>query len=126
ERVADLQPTRDEEDTAEEESGDEADEARDVRSRHTRARTPCASSRVRSRSAASPSSGSRPSTVLTRAEPTITPSAKAATSAAWAPVLPPRPTQSGRSVVGRRRATSSEAVPPTLPRAPVTPMVEAV
>ena len=39
----------------------------------------------------------------TNAEPTMTPSAKAATSAAWAPLDTPSPTQTGRSVTARTR-----------------------
>jgi hypothetical protein len=61
----------------------------------------------------------------TRAEPTITPSAKAATCAAWAPVETPSPTQIGRSVISRVRVTSTSAASPTVLRAPVTPMLEA-
>ena len=50
----------------------------------------------------------------TKAEPTITPSAKPATSAAWAPVRTPSPTPTGRSVCARIRATSAAAPAPTV------------
>ena len=52
----------------------------------------------------------------------MTPSAKAATSAACAAVLTPMPTAAGRSVSACTRATSSCARLPTCARAPVTPM----
>ena len=55
------------------------------------------------------------------AEPTITPSAKPHASVAAAGVPMPTPTSSGRSVRGRRAATSSAAVPARVSRAPVTP-----
>ena len=55
----------------------------------------------------------------------MTPSAKAATSRACAPVETPSPTAIGRSVSARDLATSSGAAELTCVRAPVTPMVEA-
>ena len=56
-----------------------------------------------------PGSSAWSSRTRTNAEPTITPSAYAATSAAWAPVPTPRPTPIGRSVTARVRATSGPA-----------------
>ena len=56
----------------------------------------------------------------------MTPSAKAATSAAWAPFETPRPTQTARSGrASRVRATSFSAASLTVVRVPVTPIVEA-
>src|SRR5580765_525066 len=92
---------------------------------HLRFLTPSASSRVRVLNAANPSSGSRSVRQATRADPTMTPSAKEATSAACWPLETPRPTHTGRSVTALVRSTSSLAPPPTAVRAPVTPIVEA-
>ncbi len=59
----------------------------------------------------------------------MTPSAKAATSLAWAALETPRPTQTGRvrpgSTAARVRRTRSAACSPTDSRVPVTPMREA-
>jgi hypothetical protein len=65
--------------------------------------------------------------VRTNADPTITPSAYAATSAAWAPLLTPSPTPTGRSVPSRRAAafvrdTRGPASSLVVARAPVTPI----
>ena len=73
-----------------------------------------------------PSSGVAASTsVRTRADPTMTPSANSPTSAAWSPLETPSPTHTGRSVTSRVRATSDSAAEPTVARVPVTPMSEA-
>ena len=65
-------------------------------------RTPSASSAASSRTASTPVRGSRwSSSRRMNAEPTITPSEKAATSAAWSPVETPRPTPTGASVACR-------------------------
>ena len=61
----------------------------------------------------------------TKAEPTITPSANAATWAAWAPLLTPRPTATGRSVCSRIRSTRPAASPLTASLVPVMPISEA-
>ena len=52
----------------------------------------------------------------------MTPSAKAATSAAWSPLETPRPTPIGRSLTARVRATRGPASALDDSRAPVTPM----
>ena len=62
------------------------------------------------------------SSLRTKAEPTITPSAYDATSAAWSPWETPRPTHTGRSVTVRVRATNGPARSLLDSRAPVTPM----
>src|SRR5690606_2796852 len=64
------------------------------------------------------------SAAVTNAEPTTTPSAKPATSAAWAADLTPRPTATGSDVCVRHRATSAGAALATASRAPVTPIVD--
>ena len=56
------------------------------------------------------------------AEPTITPSAYAATDCACARVDTPRPTHTGSAVTARTRFTKSRASTETLYPAPVTPM----
>jgi hypothetical protein len=58
----------------------------------------------------------------TKAEPTITPSAKEATSAAWPRVLTPRPTATGKSVCSRIRATVPPATELTASLVPVMPI----
>jgi hypothetical protein len=56
----------------------------------------------------------------------MTPSAKAATSAAWDPSETPSPTHTARSGrASRVRATSLSAASLTVARVPVTPIVEA-
>ena len=83
-------------------------------------------SAVSARSPAARSSGWS-SSARTNAEPTITPSAYDATSAAWSPLLTPRPTPTGRSAprsdtAALVRATSGPASSLVVVRAPVTPM----
>ena len=57
-----------------------------------------------------------------KAEPTITPSAYAATPLACSRVDTPKPTATGSPVVVRMRATKSAAPDETELRAPVTPI----
>ena len=57
-----------------------------------------------------------------KADPTITPSAYAATPLACSRVDTPNPTATGKEVVLRTRATKSAAPVETEVRAPVTPM----
>src|SRR5262249_2367605 len=91
--------------------------------RYERWRTPTARSAVRAPTAATPLSLSG---ALARrranAEPTMTPSAKAAPSAAWARLLTPRPTATGRPVCSRVRVTSWLALELTASLVPVMPM----
>jgi len=54
----------------------------------------------------------------------MTPSAKAATSAAWAPSDTPRPTATGWSVTARTRWTRAGAASLVAVRGPVTPITE--
>ena len=88
-----------------------SDERRAAASRAYARRTPSARSSVSAVSAASAGGavvGVRRAARRTNAEPTITPSAYDATSAAWSPLLTPSPTPTGRSVAcagrGRRAA----------------------
>ena len=83
-------------------------------------------SAVSARSPAARSSGWSSST-RTNAEPTITPSAYDATSAAWSPLLTPRPDADGQvgpesDTAALVRATSGPARSLVVARAPVTPM----
>ncbi len=55
----------------------------------------------------------------------MTPSAKSATSAAWAAVETPMPTQTGSFPAARVRSTRARACSPTESRVPVTPIREA-
>src|SRR5699024_1107671 len=80
-------------------------------------RTPVASSAAVARTASAPC---RPAE--TRADPTMTPSANAATSAAWLPERTPNPTPIGQSVCFLVRSTSPRACSPTVSRSPVTPI----
>ena len=58
-----------------------------------------------------------------KAEPTITPSAYAANDFACSRVETPRPTEIGKSVTVRTRATNSLAVEATASLVPVTPIM---
>ena len=91
----------------------------------TRRRTPPASSAA-SVPAARAAAASEPasSTARTNADPTMTPSAYPATSAAWSALDTPSPTPTGRSVTRRTRATSPGAAAEVCARAPVTPMID--
>src|SRR3954464_6643176 len=93
----------------------------------TLARTPPASSAASRPTAAAPArSPSASRRARTNADPTMTPSAKAATSAAWVPSETPRPTHTARpGATSRVRATSFSAASLTVARVPVTPIVEA-
>ena len=79
----------------------------------------------RATSVAAAAGESASSTSRTNAEPTITPSAYRATSAACSGVETPRPTHTGWEVTLRVRETRFSASTQTLVRAPVTPIVEA-
>src|SRR5690606_15133638 len=123
--VRDLQEARGQDDPAQRQPANQPDQVEHPFATHA-ARTPSASWAVSSRSAVVPLPEATPSpSARTSAEPTITPSANEATSAACSRVETPRPTQIGRSVTARVRATRSRAPEPTLVRAPVTPIVEA-
>ena len=76
-----------------------------------------ASSAVRVRRPGRPASARR----RTRAVPTMAPSAKRATAAAWSAVETPMPAQTGRSVWARTRPTSSSIPAASEARRPVTP-----
>src|SRR5690606_900298 len=90
-----------------------------------RRRTPSAREPASSATSATPAASSSASSILrTNAEPTTTPSAKPAISAAWSAFETPRPTLIGRSVVLRVRSTRTAAASPTCSRVPVTPMTD--
>ena len=75
------------------------------------------------RTAATASSGlAAPVRRRTKAEPTITPSANEATSAACSLVLTPRPTATGSRVRSRVRATRPPALELTASLVPVMPI----
>src|SRR5690606_27900155 len=95
------------------------------------ARIPSAISSASARTPASPDARSGASSMRRmNAEPTMTPSANPATSAAWAPLEMPSPSPTGRpepplSMIARVRSTRRGAPVSTAERVPVTPITDA-